>query len=668
MPDQDEIKKSVWKNMYRLILPHRNRFMAVVILGLLSTGAGLVEPLIYREAVNDVAGLFVQQAKDDTRKELGLNTEDDAVNNLIEKGIADAEKGADAISKEIEHIRPKKAHVKEPHTTTHVAPRTPNQALETLLWAVGLLFLINLTGYIFWLIANNMNVKLSCYIEQRFIQSTFAHVLRLPLGFFGKRSSAAVAKQIDQSEEVSAIVNAFSQEILPELISLIGILVIMLYQNVTLTVIAFAIIPFYLLIAWRSASKLESGLSAYYDRWEDVSAHIQDALSGIKTVKLSGAEDREVENLKKASDGAYLDYIARNRRSNKYVFFEGMLTHLSSALVLGYGGYLTLQHRLTPGDVVMFVAYLDRLYSPIDSLASLWVSLQQNIASIARAFRLLDNHAEEKKGVQLQLKQGRVEFKEVHFGYTPEREILKGLSIVMEPGKITAIVGTSGAGKTTTIDLLMKLFEPASGEILIDGQNLALCDAASVRKQIGIVATDGAIFRGSLADNIRYKRPEATDAEVMKAAIAAGMEGTLQRMPNGLQTPVGENGIGLSVGERQRIQIARVLVAQPRIFVLDEATANLDYATEAEIKRTIAEIRKEHTVIIIAHRYSMVHDADHVVVLSAGEVIEEGTPKELVERGGWFADFANAADEVEEEGEETEEEEIEEDPEEEETS
>ena len=442
----------------------------------------------------------------------------------------------------------------------------------------------------------------------------------------------------------------------------------MLYQNITLTVIAFAIIPFYLLIAWRSASKLESGLSAYYDRWEDVSAHIQDALSGIKTVKLSGAEDREVENLKKASDGAYLDYIARNRRSNKYVFFEGMLTHLSSALVLGYGGYLTQQHRLTPGDVVMFVAYLDRLYSPIDSLASLWVSLQQNIASIARAFRLLDNHAEEKKGVQLQLKQGRVEFKEVHFGYTPEREILKGLSIVMEPGKITAIVGTSGAGKTTTIDLLMKLFEPASGEILIDGQNLALCDAASVRKQIGIVATDGAIFRGSLADNIRYKRPEATDTEVMKAAVAAGMEGTLQRMPNGLHTPVGENGIGLSVGERQRIQIARVLVAQPRILVLDEATANLDYATEAEIKRTIAEIRKEHTVIIIAHRYSMVHDADHVVVLSAGEVIEEGTPKELVERGGWFADFANAADEVEEEGEETEEEEIEEDPEEEETS
>ena len=651
MPTEREIKRSVWKSIFRLIQPHKKRFTAVVIIGLLSTGVGLLEPLIYREAVNDVAGLFVKQAKDDVRHELGVATDDDAVNNLIEKGIADVEKDADVISKEIEQIKPK-PKLKEPHTTTHVASRTPNQALQTLLWAVGLLFLINLVGYIFWLIANNMNVKLSCYIEQRFIQSTFSHVLQLPLSFFGRRSSAAVAKQIDQSEEVSAIVNAFSQDILPEVIGLIGTLAIMLTQNVTLTLIAFAIIPFYMIIAWRAAWKLESGLSVYYDRWEDVSAHIQDALTGIKTVKLSGAEIRETENLKKASDGAYIDYIARNRRSNKYVFAEGMLTHLSSALVLGYGGYLTLQHRLTPGDVVMFVAYLDRLYSPIDSLASLWVNLKQNVASIARAFKLLDSDTEPTQGKELKLKNGRIEFKNVHFGYNAEREILKGINITIEPGKITALVGTSGAGKTTTVDLLMKLYEPTSGEIMVDGQNLALCDASSVRKQIGIVATDGAVFRGTLADNIRYKRPDATDAEVMKAAKAAGMKTTLDRLPNGLQTPVGENGMGLSAGERQRIQIARILVAKPRILILDEATANLDYATEAEIKKTITEVRKKNTVIFIAHRYSMVHDADHVIVLSAGEVIEEGSPAQLVEKGGWFADFAKAVDEETEEPEE----------------
>jgi ATP-binding cassette subfamily B protein len=658
-----ELKKSVWKNIFRLILPYKRRFIAVVIIGLLSTGVNLLEPLIYREAINDVAGLFVQQAKDDTRKELGVDTENDPFNNIVDKGIAAVKEGTESIKESSEKKTPSKtkARVKKPHTTTHVAGRTPQEALETLLWAVALLFLINLIGYIFWLIADNLNVKLSCYIEQRFIQSTFAHVLQLPLAFFGKRSSAAIAKQIDQSEEVTAIVNAFSQQILPEVISLVGILVIMFLQNAVLTLIAFAIIPIYLVIAWRSANKLESGLAKYYDRWEDVSARIQDALTGVKTVKLSGAENREVESLQRVSDGAYSDFVIRARLANKYVFWEAILTHIASALVLGYGGYLALQHKLTPGDVVMFVAYLDRLYNPIDSLASLWVGLQQNVASIARAFRLLDVKAEEKQGADLKVKNGRIEFKSVHFEYSPAREILKGLSFTIEPGKITALVGASGAGKTTTVDLLMRLYEPTSGEILIDGQNITNHNAASVRGQIGTVATDGAVFRGTLAYNISYKRPDASNDDIMKAAVAAGMENTLQRLPDGLQTAVGESGMGLSVGERQRIQIARVLIAQPRILVLDEATANLDYATEAEIKKTIEEIRKEHTVIIIAHRYSMVHDADHVIVLSAGEVIEEGSPQQLIAKDGWFADFARAADEETESEEEEDDKEVEED-------
>jgi ABC-type multidrug transport system fused ATPase/permease subunit len=189
----------------------------------------------------------------------------------------------------------------------------------------------------------------------------------------------------------------------------------------------------------------------------------------------------------------------------------------------------------------------------------------------------------------------------------------------------------------------MKLYEPSSGEILIDGQNLSQVDASSVRRQIGIVASDGAVFRGTLEDNIRYKRPLATPEEVQTAALAAGLQGTLNRLPDGLQTLVGESGIGLSVGERQRIQIARVLVSQPRILILDEATANLDYATETEVKKTIGEIRKENTVIVIAHRYTMVRDADYVIVLSSGRIVEEGTTETLIAQGGWFAAFVKAA-------------------------
>jgi len=671
MSDRKKLKKDVWGNIFRLIIPHKRKFLWVVTLGLLSTGASLIEPLIYREAINDVAGLFVKQAGENVRKDLGLDPGDlEQLSNSIEEEAP----SPDTAALETPSVKPphektsavhehntgprhnvrKKGHKEqaaskpvESHAKGHVAARSPEQAIKTLLWAVVWLFVINLIGTILWRVGENTNTRLSCLIEQRFIQGTFAHVLNLPLSFFSKRSSAAIAKQIDQSEEVTGIVNGFSQQILPELISLMGILAIMFWQNVALTSVALITIPFYILIAWRSAGKLESGLSNYYSRWEDVSARIQDGLTGIKTVKLSGAEDREAERLKTISDEAYKDYIARTRLANKYVFWETMLSHLSTALVFGYGGYLTLENKLTPGDVVMFVAYLDRLYGPIDSLASLWVELQQNVASIARAFRLLDSGVEEKDGKLLMIGEGRITFDNVHFGYTPEREVLKGLSFTLESDKATAIVGTSGAGKTTTVDLLMKLYEPSGGRILIDGQDLATLDASSVRSQIGMVSTDGAIFRGTLADNIRYKRPDATEAEVQKAAMAAGMQSTLQRLPEGLRTIVGESGIGLSVGERQRIQIARVLVARPRILVLDEATANLDFATEAEVKKTIEEIRKTNTVIIIAHRYSMVRDADHVIVLSEGRILEEGNPAELLAKGGWFADFAGSAEESE---------------------
>jgi ABC-type multidrug transport system fused ATPase/permease subunit len=631
------LTKTVWENIFRLIVPYRKKFLWVVTLSLLSTGASLIEPLIYRTAINDVAGLFVRQAKLNAQKDLGVDQgEADSIQTMIRSEVPDS---AAVVQPPVKQP--------EPHTIGHVAARSPRQALDTLLWAVVWLFIINLIATLFWRLAENTNTRLSCLIEQRFIQNTFAHVLRLPLSFFSRRPSAAIAKQIDQSEEVTGVVNGFSQQILPEMISLLGILAIMFWQNVALTTVALITIPAYVLIAWHSAKKLESGLADYYSRWEEVSSRIQDGLTGIKTVKLSGSEDREVDRLQAAAGTAYKDYIKRAQLSNKYVFWETMLSHLSTALVFGYGGYLTLENRLTPGDVVMFVAYLDRLYGPIDALASLWVELQQNVASIARAFRLLDNGEEENKGRDLKLTEGRIEFHDVHFSYTGEREVLKGVSFTLYPARVTALVGGSGAGKTTTMDLLMKLYEPAAGAILIDGQDLRTLDPSSVRSQIGVVSTDGAVFRGTLADNIRYKNPAATDDEVWEAAEAAGLHSALDRLPQGLATLVGESGIGLSVGERQRIQIARMLAAHTRIVVLDEATANLDYATEEEVRRTIDKIRHKATVIIIAHRYSMVRDADQVIVLAEGRVAEAGSPAELLATDGWFARFAAATEQVE---------------------
>lgn len=651
-------KKNVWVSIFRLVKQFKKGLITVFFISLVSTGVGLLEPLIYREAVNDVAGLYVQKARNDVKKEMGLESEtaNEPKLGFVKRKAEEKKLNADSLKKEKEKKPTIKKHrVKEPHRKDHVAPRTPYEAFNTLMWAVIYLFLINLAGLIFWWIGDNMDVKLSVKIERTFIQRTFAHVLKLPLAFFTKRSSSALHQQIDQSEEISETVTTLTKEIFPEIVSLVGILAIMLWQNYILTLIALSIIPFYLIITYISTKKLEKSLSAYYEKWEDVSGIMQDALTGIKTVKLSGAENWEVDRLNRRTQDAYNDYTKRSLLANKYAFWQVLLTYISEAAVLSYGGYLALNHELTPGDVVMFVAYLDMLYDPIDNLAEIWSGLQQNVASIARAFRLLDAGTEEKTGDELKIKKGKVEFKHVRFGYNPDREILKGISFKALPGQVTAIVGTSGAGKTTTVDLLLKLFDVDKGKILIDGQDMSKLEGSSVRRQIGMVSADGAIFRGTLADNIRYKKTDATDDEVYQAAIAAGMKSTLGRLPEGIQTGVGESGFGLSVGERQRVQIARVIVSKPAILILDEATANLDFATEAEVKKTIELIKKENTVIIIAHRFSMIKDADHVIVLDEGKIAEEGNPAELIANGGWFTDFSMAGEEdVEEENDEEE--------------
>lgn len=676
-----------WRTLFQLALPYRRQFIFIALLALTATSLDLVEPLIYRAAINDVAGLFVDRFNDNPPTDAELLEEPSlpATAAPVAPGLASSPSPAPTPAttpspprqvaessrtaqpnpspqhrlsheererRKRNHERRRQVHEEKrmeqtalPHRSDYIAPRTPKQTIRTLLWAVGLLFLTGIGSYFFSLRADNLSTRLASHIEADLIRSTFGHVMRLPLEFFSRRASGGLAKQIDQSDQVAPIVTAFSQEIAPEVLRLIGVFAIMLTQSRRLTLIAIVILPLYLWIARRSAKRLESGLSEYYEMWENVSARIQDGLAAIKTVKLSGAEPREEKRFQETSTAAYDNYVGRARLGNRYLFWQVVLSHLSKAAVFAYGGWMVLERQLTPGDVVMFVAYLDRLYDPIDSLSSMAVNLQQHIASLNRAMRLMKTGSEEESGNQLQPGAGQVEFRDVHFGYTPEREVLRGLSFTLAPGKVTAVVGTSGAGKTTTADLLLKLYESQSGEILIDGQKLSELDPSSVRAAIGVVAADGAIFRGTLADNIRYKCPWASDGEVKAAALAAGLGAALERLPDGLDTEIGERGMGLSVGERQRLQIARILASEPRILVMDEATANLDYATELEVKQALAHLRNKPTMMVIAHRYSMVKDADHVIVLDAGQVVEEGSPDELIASGGWFAQLAQGNEE-----------------------
>ena len=600
-PAEDEkspFDPRIFRALFDIAKQYKRQFIVVSLFSFLYTGLDLLQPLVYRTAINAVAGMFVDQVPAAGSRLAG------------------------------------------------VVAQTPQQTLRTLLVSVVLLFFIAVTSYYFYQRATYYGSRVASYMESKLIVQTFGHVLRLPLSFFNHQASAGLARRIDQCDQVAPVVHAVSQQIAPEAVRLVAICAIMLTQNWEMSLLAVCLLPPYIWLARRAALRLQSNLDPYYQMWENISAHIADAIGAVKTVKLSGAEAREEEKLRKQSIGAYEVYLRRLQTSQKYYLSQIALSNLSKSLILGYGGWLVLRHMLTPGDVVMFAAYLDRLYSPIDSLNGLAVSLQENLTSLRRAVNLRDSGQPEPTGGSLPEGKGLVEFRNIRFGYTPEREVLHGINLTLQPGKITALAGPSGAGKTTTADLLLKLFEPWSGEILLDGQPLSTAGCSSVRAAIGVVASDGTVFRGTLAENIRYKRPQATLAETREAALAAGLGRALERLPEGLNTQVGENGVGLSLGERQRLQIARMLIDKPRLLVLDEATANLDYATELDVRTALEQMSPKPTMLVIAHRYTMMKNADYVYVLREGEVVEHGSPDALLKGHGWFAELARESGEV----------------------
>jgi ABC-type multidrug transport system fused ATPase/permease subunit len=530
-----------------------------------------------------------------------------------------------------------------PSTPPALPPRTVSHALRTLWLGVLVLLAATLLAKLFTAAADLLAAHTTNKIEEDFILKTFKHVLRLPFSYFTKRPSGVIARQIDQSDQMAPLYAAITQEVWSELFTATAIILVMLSVNLELSLVVLVAVLFYVLITVQMTRHLEGHLEDYYALWDDVSGRIQEVVAGIKTVRTRGHEDYEAERTASIVRNAFRTYLRRRKVETRYTLIQNLLVYGSKGLVLGVGGMRALEHQLTPGDVVMFMAYLDRVYSPVHNLTGLYSAIQRNVVSLLRAFRLLDVPEEgggERKPIEV--RECRVEFRDVEFRYREDRPVLRGVSFTLEPGLTTALIGSSGAGKTTIADLVGQLYTPQKGNILVDGEDLASVDLTYWRKRIAVVSPEGAIFRDTLADNIRYGRLGATDDEVRDAALKAGLGAAIERLPQGLETPLGERGYELSLGERQRVLLARAFLSNPKLLILDEATANLDFKTEAAIKRTLRELTKGRTTLIIAHRQSMMTDVDRVVAIRDGQVTEEGTPQALLAQHGYFFQMMSA--------------------------
>jgi ATP-binding cassette, subfamily B, heavy metal transporter len=471
---------------------------------------------------------------------------------------------------------------------------------------------------------------------------TFRHLHRLSMRFHLDRQTGGLSRVIERGAKgIEFLLFFVLFNILPTILEIglvCGILWYLYdwrYAAVTFVTIGGYIWFTFALTEWRIKHRRQMN-----EADQEANTKAIDSLLNYETVKYFGNEEHEARRYDVALQ-SYETAAVRTRVSLAFLNIgQNAIIAVGVTLLMGMAAMEVVQGRATVGDFVLVNAYLIQLYLPLNFLGTVYREIRQALIDMEAMFTLLgvDIEVADKPGAPpLKVAGGRVEFRHVAFGYDPRRPILKDLSFAVEPGKTIAIVGPSGAGKSTVSRLLFRFYDPTSGEILIDGQNIAEVTQASLRAAIGVVPQDTVLFNDSLHYNIAYGRPSAREDEVMEAARLARLHDLVTRLPDGYATKVGERGLKLSGGEKQRVAIARALLKQPTIMLFDEATSALDSRTEKEIQKSLAEVSADRTTLMIAHRLSTVIDADEILVLEDGRVVERGRHGELLVKGGAYS-------------------------------
>jgi ATP-binding cassette subfamily B protein len=525
-------------------------------------------------------------------------------------------------------------------------PLTGWDVTDVLLMLCGLMVIFHLVGGLLGLYTTMIFVRVGLQSLLRLRTELYAYLHSLPLKFHDQRRSADSSFRVAYDSQSIQSFYSKGTFIFQSVLTLVSTFAILWGIDAQLALLSLTVVPFMVAAIYLYSKKIRMQSTAIQERESALLTVAQEGLSSVRMVQAFGREAFEVAQFQKSAHGSLEANLQLTSTSMKSSLVVSTIMAISTAAVYYLGARHVIDGQLKPGDLWVISAYLMMLYSPLEALTNLAWALEGSAAAATRCFEVLDKENEVREPAhpkKITDCRGAIAFENVAFGYTPERMILRGVNLRVESGQTVAFVGSTGAGKSTLLSLVPRFYDPLEGRVLLDGIDIRELSKQSLRDQISIVLQDTLLFSTTIRENIAYGRPDATEEEIIEAAKRAQAHEFISAMADGYRSQVGERGSHLSVGQRQRIGIARAFLKNAPILLLDEPTSALDPSTEAAIMETMEELMRGRTTLIITHRIATVHGVEKIVVLGPGGVVEEGNGPELVARGGVYAGLFHSA-------------------------